>query len=56
LDCLASYRNRRVHSYHEISGEELYDICSQQLSDLETIRDAYGRWFNEHPEKIDSNL
>lgn len=53
---LAGYRNRLVHFYHEVSPEELYQICSYQLIDLEMIQNAYRRWLVEHPEKTDSTL
>ena len=53
---LAGYRNRLVHFYHEVSAEELYQICSQQLGDLEIVQNAYRRWLSEHPEKVDSSL
>jgi uncharacterized protein YutE (UPF0331/DUF86 family) len=53
---LAGYRNRLVHFYHEISRDELFEICSGQLADLEVIADAFRRWIREHPEKIDEPL
>ena len=28
LQILAGYRNRLVHFYHEVSVEELYEICA----------------------------
>jgi len=45
-----------VHFYHEISAQELFEICGHQLSDLETIQKAYRRWVQAHPEKIHSQL
>jgi len=56
LTVLAGYRNRLVHFYHEVSAQELFEICSNQLGDLELIRSAYRRWMKEHPERVDSNL
>ncbi len=56
LHTLAGYRNRLVHFYHEVSTEELYEICAFQLGDLELVRDGYRRWLREHPEMIDSSL
>ncbi|MDE2180607.1 MAG: DUF86 domain-containing protein [candidate division NC10 bacterium] len=56
LHLLAGYRNRLVHFYHEVSAEELYQICSQQLSDIELVQDAYRRWLHTHPEKLDQAL
>lgn len=56
LTVLAGYRNRLVHFYHEVSAQELFEICSRQLGDLEVIRNAYRRWMKDHPEKVDSSL
>ena len=55
LRVLAGYRNRLVHFYHEVSAEELYQVCVSELGDVETIRDAYRRWLNEHPERLDQS-
>lgn len=56
LRILAGYRNRMVHFYDELSREELYDICSSQLGDLEEVRDAIMRWIHDNPERIDRAL
>ncbi len=56
LTVLAGYRNRLVHFYHEVSAQELFEICSNQLGDIESIQHAYRRWIKEHPEQVDSNL
>jgi len=56
LTVLAGYRNRLVHFYHEVSAQELFELCSNQLGDLELIQNAYRRWMKEHPERVDSNL
>ena len=56
LRVLAGYRNRLVHFYHEVSPEELYEICASQLSDVEKIRVALQRWLNDHPETLDPSL
>lgn len=56
LHLLAGYRNRLVHFYHEVSAEELYQLCSQELGDIERIQDAYKRWLRKHPEKLDQAL
>jgi len=56
LRLLAGYRNRMVHFYHEISAEELYEICAHRLGDLEVIQAAYRRGLREHPERLDSAL
>lgn len=56
LRTLAGYRNRLVHFYDEITPEELYGICSRELDDLITIRDAYVAWLTANPDKVDETL
>ena len=53
---MAGYRNRLVHFYDEVSKEELFEICSQQLDDIERVSDVFRRWMIEHPDKVDSSL
>ena len=53
---LAGYRNRLVHFYHEVTHEELYNICKNDLNDILTIRDAYLQWLKRNPEIIDESL
>lgn len=52
LRTLAGYRNRLVHFYHEISTRELYEICSDQLGDIEGVLAAILDWIAAHPDKI----
>jgi uncharacterized protein YutE (UPF0331/DUF86 family) len=56
LQILAGYRNRMVHFYHEISVDELYEICVSQLPDLTRIAQAYQKWLKQHPELLDDSL
>ncbi len=56
LHIMAGYRNRMVHFYHEVTYEELCDICRNQLGDIEAVADAYRRWLRENPDKIDESL
>lgn len=53
---MAGYRNRMVHFYDEIGMEELYQICTNDLSDIEKICDAFVRWLRDNPDKIDTAL
>ena len=53
---LAGYRNRMVHFYDEITDDELYEICTKKLIDIESVLDTLTRWLKEHPEKIDTSL
>ena len=55
-EALAGYRNRMVHFYHEITTEELYHICRDELSDIIRIKKAYARWIKNNPDKIDEIL
>jgi uncharacterized protein YutE (UPF0331/DUF86 family) len=56
LSTLAGYRNRLVHFYPEVTSEELYQICHDNLDDLLRIKDAFRKWVNEHPDSIDETL
>ncbi|MEJ2560683.1 MAG: DUF86 domain-containing protein [Anaerolineae bacterium] len=53
---LASYRDRLVHFYQEVSVEELYEICSEGLGDIERVTAALERWLRDHPERMDQEL
>jgi uncharacterized protein YutE (UPF0331/DUF86 family) len=53
---LAGYRNRLVHFYHEISDQELYEICTARLNDIEMLLEAMTDWMKSHPEMIDQSL
>ena len=53
---LAGYRNRLVHFYHEVNGDELYDIGRAHLSDLESLAQAIRNWLNAHADKLDESL
>ena len=56
LSTLAGYRNRLVHFYHEVTSEELYEICRNNLDDLLRIKNAFRKWVNENPDFIDETL
>lgn len=53
---LAGYRNRLIHFYHEVSADELYQICAYQLGDMERITNAYRNWLKAHPDRVDTSL
>lgn len=53
---LAGYRNRLVHFYHEVSDRELYDICTQQLGDIDATLGAIIAWIKAHPDMLDEAL
>ena len=56
LRVLAVYRNRMVHFYHEISSQELYEICTKEVADIEKVLKGMLAWMNEHPEMIDHEI
>lgn len=56
LQQLAGYRNRLVHFYHEVSERELYEICRDQLGDVERVLNALLDWLAAHPELVDRTL
>ena len=53
---MVGYRNRIVHFYHEIADDELLDICTRQLGDVEAIRERLLAWLRDHPDLLDSSL
>jgi uncharacterized protein YutE (UPF0331/DUF86 family) len=56
LKILAAYRNRLVHFYHEVSNQELYEICRNRLGDINMVQGALKKWLRQHPDKIDTSL
>lgn len=53
---LAGYRNRLVHFYHEVSAEELREICLYHLSDIEQVMNALRAWLQSNPDLLDETL
>lgn len=53
---LAGYRNRMVHFYHEVSADELYEICANDLGDVEAAVNGIRKWLMENPDKLDDGL
>ncbi len=56
MEILAGYRNRMVHFYQEISTEELYKICDEDLGDIVQVRNALADWVQAHQDLIDKTL
>lgn len=56
LRILAGYRNRMVHFYDEVTPEELYKICSNELDDISAVLEGYMSWIKANPDKIDETL
>ena len=53
---MAGYRNRLVHFYHEVSTEELYILCANNLEDIRAVIQEITDWLNAHPQIMDSDL
>jgi uncharacterized protein YutE (UPF0331/DUF86 family) len=53
---MAGYRNRLTHFYEEVAAEELYEICTTHLQDIEIILDSLLTWVRDHPERLDKKL
>lgn len=56
LRLMGGYRNRLVHFYHEISPEELFDICTHDLGDVDRLAEAFRRWLLANSDMLDSSL
>lgn len=52
LTKMAGYRNRMVHFYDEITGQEMYEILQNKLIDIETFARTVASVLN-NPEKFD---
>lgn len=50
---MAGYRNRLVHFYDRVTGRELYEICTDRLTDVERILEAILAWIQAHPENVE---
>lgn len=48
---MAGYRNRMVHLYHEISSEELFDICANHIGEIELVTDQILAWVQKTERK-----
>jgi uncharacterized protein YutE (UPF0331/DUF86 family) len=47
---MAGYRNRMVHFYHQVSRDELYEICTLHLDDISRLVDVLLQWIRNHQE------
>ena len=53
---LAKGLGQGVAEYEEIADDELLDICTRQLGDIEAIRERLLSWLRAHPELLDTSL
>jgi uncharacterized protein YutE (UPF0331/DUF86 family) len=49
---MAGYRNRMVHFYHEISPEELHEICLFHADEIKFLVEKLLQWTKEHGDNI----
>lgn len=52
LRVLAGYRNRLVHFYHEVTKDELFEVCSEQLGEFHQVLSALKTWIDRHPDLV----
>jgi uncharacterized protein YutE (UPF0331/DUF86 family) len=45
---MAGYRNRMVHFYHEITPEELHEICLNHLDEIKLLLERLLQWIKEN--------
>ena len=45
---MAGYRNRMVHFYHEITPEELHEICVDHLDEIKLLLERLLQWIKEN--------
>jgi uncharacterized protein YutE (UPF0331/DUF86 family) len=45
---MTGYRNRMVHFYHEITPEELHEICLYHINEIKLLADKLIQWTKEH--------
>ena len=50
------YRNRLVHMYYEVTPEELHEVFTNELADLEEIAEFIKYWMAANPGKVDTSL
>lgn len=53
---MAGYRNRMVHFYQEVTPEELHEILTRHVSDVEDILGSTIDWAAKNPDRVDSDL
>ena len=53
LTKMAGYRNRMTHFYHEITPEELYEICRDHIDEVTLVLDRLIEWLKANRDRID---
>jgi hypothetical protein len=45
-----------VRRYYEVTTEELYRVCTENLSDIERVARGFVLWVRMHPERVDATF
>jgi Uncharacterized conserved protein len=53
---MGRYRNRLTHFYDEVTPEELFQLLSNRLGDIESILEEILGWLHAHPDLLDAAL
>ena len=56
LSLMAGYRNRLVHFYHEVTPDELYEICTSRIGDIVRLSETHRSWMKQHQDLLDEAL
>jgi len=56
LTKMAGYRNRMTHFYHEITPEELYEICRDHIDEITLVLNKLIEWLRENKDRIDEGV
>lgn len=48
---MAGYRNRMIHFDHEITPEELHEICLYHVNEIKFPADKLVQWAKEHQDR-----
>ena len=50
---MAGFRNRLVHFYDQVKQPELYQICTEELRDVEAVLEAILAWIRADPRRLE---
>ena len=53
---MVGYRNRMVHFYHEITPQELHEICRDHLDEIKAVLDKLMEWLRGNRGKMDEGI
>ena len=53
---MVGYRNRMVHFYHEITAQELHEICRDHLDEIKAVLDKLIEWLRGNRGKMDEGI